>query len=416
MQRLILPVMMLIVIAGLAGCPRPQTAQAPPPMPPPVPTSPAGAGAALTGEVIAYIPCGMIIPTRAVTDEFQKQHPGVKVVGKYDNAPIIVKRLTEKKEPADLVVTPGKTEMAMLEKKGLVTAAGEKTLGTFELVCLVPAASKLKIEKPADLKQCKTIAMPNPDMNSTGASGRDALTKLGLWETLKPKMLLPNHAVEALTMVASGKAQAAIAYRNCPLETNPEKLSKSKVRIAFSFPADSYEKQPLLATVTTNAPNRAAAEALLAFMDSAAGRKLLADNGMTGCMDEAACPVPTAATKGQPAEAPGTVKKAAIHVMAFYPDTEGHKAIKDLVLGLPKTYGPKVSAEFIDFTSDAGYKIWHDEKGLACGAILINDEQTWTYEQKGKVKEVSFKMAMGGEWTPEDLHGVIKKLLAEKAK
>ena len=409
MQRLIWPVLMVGFIFGLAGCPRPQPAQPPPP------ASDKPGPRALMGEVRAYIPCGMIIPMRAVTDEFQKQNPSVKVVGVYDNAGIIVKRLTEKHEAADLMVSPGKTEIAKLAAAGLVDAAGEKVLGTFELVCIVPAASTLKIAQPADLKQCQTVAMPSPDVNSVGTSGQEALTKLGLWETLKPKMILPAHAIEAHTMVAAGKAQAGISYRNCPLETNPAKLNKSKVRIAFSFPADSYARQPLLAAVTTNTQNRAAAEALLAFMDSPAGRKVLGDNGMTGCLDMAACAAASGTAKSAtPAAAPGPAKQAPIHVMAFYPGTGDHLKIKNLVLSLPKTYGDKVSAEFIDFTTDAGYKIWHEEKGMSCGGILINDEQTWTYEDKGKLKEVTFKMAMGGEWTPEDLHAVIKKLLAEQ--
>ena len=66
----------------------------------------------------------------------------------------------------------------------------------------------------------------------------------------------------------------------------------------------------------------------------------------------------------------------------------------------------------MDFTSDEGFDKWQ-AAGLSCGAILINDQQTWTYEKDGKPVEVTFKMAMGGEWTEEDLNAVIKKLLAE---
>jgi hypothetical protein len=106
-------------------------------------------------------------------------------------------------------------------------------------------------------------------------------------------------------------------------------------------------------------------------------------------------------------------RQTGVHIMAFYPGNADHEGIKQLVLSLPSTYGDRVSAEFIDFTTDEGYKIWHEEKGMSCGGILINDEQTWTYEKDGKVKEVTFKMAMGGEWTAEDLHAVVKKVLAE---
>jgi hypothetical protein len=256
--------------------------------------------------------------------------------------------------------------------------------------------------------------MPDPKVNSVGTSGEGALTKLGLWDALKPKMILPVHAIEAHTMVAAGKADAGISYKNCPLETNPEKLSKSKVRIAFSFPAASYEKQPCLIATTVKAPNKAAAAALVAFMASTEGRKILGENGMTGCMDldlgatGADAAKPAAAAGGKPGA------KADITVVAYYPGNEKHKPLRDLVAGLSKKFGPRVAGRFVAFDTDEGFKEWHDEKGLNCGAILINDQQVWTYESGGQVKEVTFKMAEGGEWTKADLYAVIEKLLKEK--
>ncbi|MBU0607440.1 MAG: molybdate ABC transporter substrate-binding protein, partial [Armatimonadetes bacterium] len=323
--------LLLVAVALLAGCPPRQSAQqVPTPSGPPANEPGLNAGGPITGEIQAYIPCGMIIPMRAAVQAFEAKHPGVKVKGIYDNAGIIVKRLTEKGEKADVVVSPGQTEMDKLEAAGLMDTSSKQILGTFELVCIMPSNSRQLLKTPADLKACKTIAMPNPDVNSTGASGREALTKLGLWDTLKPKMLLPNHAIEAHTMVAGGKADAGIAYRNCPLETNPDKLSKSKVRIAFAFPPDSYAKQPCLVEVCAKAPNKTAADALVQFLSSDEGRKILADNGMTGCLDMAACAVPTAS--GQPA---GAGAKPDIAVVAYYPGNEKHKPLRELVEGLP---------------------------------------------------------------------------------
>jgi len=410
---------LLLAVMGGTSCRGPQQAEAP--LPPGMPPGGrAQAPEALGGEIRAYIPCGLIIPMRAAIDAFKAKHPQLTVTGIYDNSGIIVKRLAEKKEKADLIVATGYTELNILQKAGVVEAASQQTLGTFELVCIVPTASKLKIEKPADLLQCKTIAMPNPDVNSTGTSGQEALTKLGLWEKLKPKMIMPNHAIDAYTMVAAGKAQAGIAYRNCPLETNPEKLSKSKVRIAFAFPENSYTKQPLLVVLAAQAANRPAAEALRQFMSSPEGRQILAQNGLESCLTMPEMKSTTAPAASANAQTTGTKPteqaaiKADIEVIAFYPDNEKHKPIKDLVLGLPQKYGPRVKAEFVDFTTDEGFKKWHDEYGLTCGTILINGQQTWTIEEKGRVKEVTFKMAMGGEWTAEDLHAVIKKLFKQK--
>ncbi|NPV47110.1 MAG: molybdate ABC transporter substrate-binding protein [Armatimonadetes bacterium] len=258
----------------------------------PVASSPLPAPEGTTGaadkasaeEIKVYVPCGMIVPVKAVMSAYEAQNPGTKVTGVFDNGGIIVERLTKKGEKADVVMTAGRVEMKALQDAGLVSADAVQALGEFELVVIVPKASKLGLKTPADLKKCKTIASPDPDVNSTGASGKEALTSLGLWDELKPKMVFTKHAIEAYTMVASGKADAALAYRNCPLETNPEKLSKSKVGLAFDIPEDAYKKQQCLVAPVQGGRTEAAGK-FVAFMVSDEGRKLLSDNGLSGALD-----------------------------------------------------------------------------------------------------------------------------------
>ena len=402
-HRTLLLVLLLPLIL-LAGCKQAAQTVAPPASPVP-PTAQANAGA----ELKVFVPCGMIVPMRAIGDAFMKKNPGLKVVGIYDNAGVIVKRISQKGEKGDLMVSPGFTEIGQLEKAGFVKDGSKKAIGDFELVCIVPATSTLGISKPEDLKKAKTMGAPNPDINSVGTSGKEALTKLGLWDALKPKMVFTDHAIEAYTLVAGGKADAALCYRNCPLETNPEKLAKSKVRIAFAFPKDSYTKQQCLIGELKDSANAAGVKAYMDFITSTEGLKILADNGMAGCLDLKACPV--AAAK------PVNSAKAVVKVVAYYPDndSEDHKAIKKAVLGLSAKYGGKVSGEFIDFTSDEGFKKWQ-AAGLNCGTILINGTETHTYEKSGKPVEVTFTKAQGGEWTFADLDAVVQKLLKDKAK
>lgn len=282
MRRELLVLCLLATALALAGCPsqRPSTAQGV--------GAPGGATAAQgkaattasdTDTVMLYVPCGMIIPVRAVMDAFEKQTPGVKVRGVFDNSDVIVNRLVERHEKADLVMTPGNTEMSRLKAAGMLTAE-PRHVASFELVVMVPKASALSISGPADLRQCKTIVSADPEINSIGASGKEALSRLGLWDALQPKLVLTKHAIDSHTIVAAGKADAGIAYRNCPLDTAPEKLSKSKVRIAFSFPPSSYTRQPCLVAKlkTSTSPS---ADKFLEFISSPEGMRLLAASGLT---------------------------------------------------------------------------------------------------------------------------------------
>lgn len=404
LHRLV-PLLLLGALA-LAGCQKP-AAQVPN-----AANSPAAAQ-----EIRVFVPCGMIVPMRALGDAFQAKNPGVKVVGIFDNAGVIVKRIMQKHEQGDLMVSPGSTEIGKLEAAGLMKPGSTKPIGDFELVCIVPANSTLDIKTPEDLKKTKTMGSPDPEVNSVGTSGKAALTKLGLWDTLKPKMVFTEHAIQAYTMVAGGKADAAICYRNCPLETNPAKLAKSKVRIAFSFPKDSYTREQCLIGMLNSSTNPAA-QKYLDFITSPEGLKILADHGMTGCLALAGgvkgASAPPAAKTAAASTGPS---KAVVKVVAYYPDndSEDHQVIKKTVLAMPAKYGGKVSSEFVDFTSDEGFKKWQ-AAGLSCGGMLINGEQTYSYNKGGKVVEVTFTQAQGGEWTFADLDAVVRKLIKEKSK
>jgi len=123
----------------------------------------------------------------------------------------------------------------------------------------------------------------------------------------------------------------------------------------------------------------------------------------------------TAAPAKTETRATAATGKPLVTVVAYYPDNESHAALKKLVLDLPAKFGNQVKAEFVNFTSDAGFKRWQ-EAGMTCGGIQINGQQTWTYIKDGKPTEVTFKMAEGGEWTKADLEACVKKALADASK
>lgn len=415
-------VLCLAVLAGLvllAGCSRQSTE--PEPGVPGAPrakvgpiAAPAGTGPAateeLTGELSLFIPCGMLIPMKAALDEFAAAHPNLKLKPEYDNAMVLVKRVLERNEKTDVFVSPGSTEVEKLEARGITDPAAKKPVGSFDLVAVARHDYSVDIEAPEDLLKCKTISIPDPRDNSVGACAKEALTNLGLWESLEPKLFLTEQPIDSHHAVTGGKADVGIAYNACPLETNPEKMSESDVRICFAFPPDSYKRQHVWVVPTVEARNRAAAEAVVAFLASPEGLKILEDNHLTGASTPAA-----GAAESAESEVAVSGQDAAVTVVAFYPDNESHQEVKQVVLGLADRYKGKVKVEFVDFSKDPGFTRWQDA-GLSCGAILINDRATWSYEAGGTAKQVTFKRHMGGEWSEEDLYAVIEKILQDESR
>jgi molybdate transport system substrate-binding protein len=386
---------LLVVSGALGGCRKEQPATQPAGGVPQAKGAPAGGG-----KLKLFIPCGMIIPFTDATTAFEKTHPGIKVESVYDNATVLVEKVIQKGERPDVFVSPGHTEIQRLIDKGLVDDEAQISVAQFKLVALARRDSKIKLEKPEDLRKCKTISMPDPETNSVGASAKGALQKLGLWDELEPKIITTKHAIESHQFVGNGKSDAGFAYDNCPLDTAPEKLSKLIVKPAFYVDESLYDRQDCVVAAMKEAPNAARAQEFVRFLDSKEARTILEKGGLKGCV--------TAAADAKPIQT--TVK-----VTAFYPDNEGHKHVRAFIEGLNKEYPGKVRAEFLDFTAGEGFKRWR-EAGLSCGTVMIDGSYDWTYEKDGQPRQVIFQMGMDGQWTQDDVRGVIEKLLKEKEK
>ncbi len=237
----------------------------------------APAAATAKGEMLTiYVPCGMERPFVAAQESFQRLHPEVTVNVVLDNANVLVRRILDKGEKPDLVVSPGTLEMEMLEKGGAVKASEMRPFGRFDLVLFTPRANAAGVLAMTDLTKAEvtTIAIADPEENSVGRYTRQALQKANLWDVLQPKMMLTDHPITAYKHVAREKAQASFAYRSCPLKTAPSKLEYSKVRIVESVPMDSYDAA--FACIAPLADSARAAE-FIEYLLSADGQKLLGE-------------------------------------------------------------------------------------------------------------------------------------------
>lgn len=55
----------------------------------------------------------------------------------------------------------------------------------------------------------RRLALANPDLAPYGAAARETLRELGLWESLRPKIVLGENVGQAFAMAASGNAELA---------------------------------------------------------------------------------------------------------------------------------------------------------------------------------------------------------------
>ena len=415
MKRALLMLLFVVaVVTLLAGCPNNKAPDEVIVDAQPKKTDTAGAEAEASGEVTIYVPCGLTIPARESIAAFEEANPGITVEGTYDNAITNALNIKEKDERPDLFVSPGKREVEILEEAGIIDPADKWKIGYFELAVVAPKDNPRDIHSIEDLTKADVLSMPDPDRNSIGDYGKQALEGAGLWDELMPeddeRIILTEFPISAYEMVVSGKSEGALMFENCPLQTEPDKLEEGSVEIVQMVDKDLYERPFCFVALLKDAPNPVAARKFADFLVSADGQAVLAENHLKTLGEEAGMVGGEATDEGtETAGAPD-----AIRVEAYYPGNEGHKYISDLMDEVNEKYAPAVHAEFIDFTSDEGYDRWQ-AAGLKCGTIMINGEYKVTIEKDGETKNVMFQMGGKGDgyWNPEDLFAYLDQLTAE---
>jgi molybdate transport system substrate-binding protein len=140
-------------------------------------------------------------------------------------------RQIEEGAPIDVFLSADEARMDALSKKNLISANTRKVLLNNSLVVVVSSDSALKIETPAALAgdAIKRLALGEPQTVPAGIYAREFLTKVGLWEKVRLRVLPCDNVRAALAAVESGNAEVGIVYKT------DAGISK-KVRVAFEVP------------------------------------------------------------------------------------------------------------------------------------------------------------------------------------
>jgi molybdate transport system substrate-binding protein len=165
---------------------------------------------------------------------------GAKVAISYAASSALAKQM-EAGAPADIFFSADLDWMDYLEKKNLIDAASRHTLLGNTLVLIAPKDStvSLTIEKGfpllAALGPDGKLAMATIDSVPAGKYGKAALSSLGVWDAVAPRVAQAENVRAALSLVAKGEAPLGIVY-------GTDAKSELAVRVVGIFPADSHPK------------------------------------------------------------------------------------------------------------------------------------------------------------------------------
>ena len=180
--------------------------------------------------------------------------------------------------PFELFLSADEGYVERLATKGLTRDRGT-LYAVGRLVLFVPTGSSLKPDPTlADLRNAigdgrlKRFAIANPEHAPYGRAARETLQTAGLWESIRPALVLGENVAQATQFAAGGNAQGGIVA--FALTKAPE---VARLGTAVLLPAAMH--QPLRQRMALTAKATPAAEAFYAWLQSKPARDVFVRHG-----------------------------------------------------------------------------------------------------------------------------------------
>jgi molybdate transport system substrate-binding protein len=148
-----------------------------------------------------------------IGQRFEQQHPGTKVIFNFAASGPLLQQIAQG-APVDVFAAADQKTMNQAQDKGLIVPASRKNFVSNKLVVIAPEKSSLPLAGLRDLAspEVKRVGLGNPDTVPVGRYAQEALTKAGLWETLKPKFIYGESVRQVLDYVSRGEVDAGFVF------------------------------------------------------------------------------------------------------------------------------------------------------------------------------------------------------------
>ena len=208
---------------------------------------------------------GAMSLTDALTEVCQRfgEAQNVKVYCNFASSSTLQRQI-EKGAPADVFIAASPKQIDALQQKGLINGSSRRAILNNRLVLIAPVDSSLSIADVRMLTQdsIRRIAIGEPNSVPAGIYGKEALTHLGVWTAVQPKLIPSADVRSALAYVESGEVDVGIVYQTDAGLTQ-------KIRVIYQFPDSSHSPIVYPAAVLRNAGHKDRAQAFLEYLQTA---------------------------------------------------------------------------------------------------------------------------------------------------
>lgn len=203
---------------------------------------------------------------------YEDKNPGVTIAFNYGGSGTLQHQI-EQGAPVDIFFSAAEKQMDELQNQHLLVAGTRLDIVRNTLVLITPATTDA-VKDFADLTKpaIKTIALGEPATVPAGMYAQQALQHLGLFDTIKPKVVYAKDVRAVLTYVETGNADAGLVYRT-------DAMISKQVRIASVAPENSHDLIVYPIAVMKNTKQEAAAREFVGFIGGPIARPVFTKYG-----------------------------------------------------------------------------------------------------------------------------------------
>src|SRR5690606_36172960 len=121
----------------------------------------------------------------------------------------------ERGAPVDVFIAAAEAPVEQLVRRGFIAQSAVRHVAANRLVLIVPArpgAAFVHGWKDLRGERVRRVGIGNPDHVPAGAYAKQALEFLGLWNELRPKLVMGEDVRQVLQYVRLGAVDAGIVY------------------------------------------------------------------------------------------------------------------------------------------------------------------------------------------------------------
>lgn len=200
----------------------------------------------------------------------------VTVKSSFDSSSVLARQI-EAGAKADVFFSADTAWADYLESRNLIQPASRENVLGNRLVLIAPAQSHIELKIAPHFPLAAALgdgrlATGDPDSVPVGRYARSALTALGVWDEIAPRLARAENVRVALLYVDRGEAPLGIVYAS-------DALADKRVRVVDTFPENTHE--PIVYPIALTASARGQAAGFIAYLRGPRGRDIFVKYGFT---------------------------------------------------------------------------------------------------------------------------------------